>query len=121
MANDKDFRVKNGLVVADNIEVGGIVDGRDIAADGVKLDSITAGSEPNVVDSVNSQTGVVVLDADDISDTAASNKFTTSSDISKLAGIESGAEVNNISDANATDLTDTGESTLHYHLSLIHI
>lgn len=33
----------------------------------------------------------------------------------KLAGIEGGAEVNNISDVNATDLTDGGESTLHYH------
>jgi hypothetical protein len=33
----------------------------------------------------------------------------------KLDGIEDGAEVNNISDANATDLTDAGNSTLHYH------
>ena len=33
----------------------------------------------------------------------------------KLDGIEAGAEVNNISDANATDLTDAGDSTLHYH------
>jgi len=29
--------------------------------------------------------------------------------------VEDGAEVNNISDVNATDLTDTGASTLHYH------
>lgn len=36
-------------------------------------------------------------------------------DGTKLDGIESGAEVNNISDANATDLTDSGDSTLHYH------
>ena len=36
-------------------------------------------------------------------------------DASKLAGIETGAEVNNISDANATDLTDGGETTLHSH------
>lgn len=35
----------------------------------------------------------------------------------KLAGIEAGAEVNNISDANATDLTDGNDSTLHHHLS----
>lgn len=39
----------------------------------------------------------------------------TSTEKSKLAGIESGAEVNNISDANATDLTDGGVTTLHYH------
>jgi hypothetical protein len=67
------------------------------------------------VDSVNGQTGVVVVDADDIDDTSTTHKFTTSSDISKLAGIESGAEVNNISDTNATDLTDGGETTLHIH------
>jgi len=67
------------------------------------------------VDSVNGQTGVVVLDADDIDDNATTNKFTTSSDISKLAGIETGAEANNISDANATDLTDGGDTTLHIH------
>ena len=43
------------------------------------------------VDSVNGQTGVVVLDADDISDAATTNKFTNAADISKLAGIEAGA------------------------------
>jgi hypothetical protein len=42
---------------------------------------------------VNSQTGVVVLDADDISDAATTNKFTTAADITKLAGIETGADV----------------------------
>lgn len=35
----------------------------------------------------------------------------------KLDGIESGAEVNNITDIDATDLTDGGESSLHYHAS----
>jgi len=29
--------------------------------------------------------------------------------------VEDGAEVNNISDANATDLTDGGDTTLHTH------
>lgn len=33
----------------------------------------------------------------------------------KIDGIEDGAEVNNISDANATDLTDGGVTTLHSH------
>lgn len=36
-------------------------------------------------------------------------------DAAKLAGIEAGAEVNNITDANATDLTDGGTTTLHKH------
>ena len=34
-----------------------------------------------------------------------------------ILNFEDGAEVNNISDANATDLTDGGDSTLHYHSS----
>lgn len=50
-----------------------------------------AGSAP--VDSVNGQIGAVVLDADDIDDSATTNKFTTAADISKLAGIEAGADV----------------------------
>lgn len=137
--------LQNSLVTIDdsgNISVPGTVDGRDIAADGTKLDGIEAladvTDETNVlaalsgasvtstpvatndkvliqdtsaadslktitvqsivdlagggaVDSVNSQTGTVVLDADDISDTATTNKFTTAGDISKLAGIETGA------------------------------
>ena len=52
-------------------------------------------------------------DTDDITEGTA--KFTTAGDISKLSGIETGAEVNNISDANVTDLTDGSDSTLHYH------
>ena len=42
---DKDFLVKNGLIVANgNITVSGTVDGRDIAADGTKLDGIESGA-----------------------------------------------------------------------------
>lgn len=58
-----------------------------------KLAGIAAGAEVNTVDSVNAQTGVVVLDADDISDASTTNKFTTAADASKLAGIEVGADV----------------------------
>ena len=43
---------------------------------------------------MNTQTGAVVLDADDISDATTTNKFTNASDISKLSGIQAGAEVN---------------------------
>jgi hypothetical protein len=39
----------------------------------------------------------------------------SASDKTKLDGIETGAEVNNISDVNATDLTDGGSTTLHSH------
>ena len=34
---------------------------------------------------------------------------------SKLSGIEANAEINNISDVNATDLTDGGDSVIHFH------
>ena len=43
------------------------------------------------VDSVNAKTGVVVLNPDDLDDTLTTHKFTTSADITKLAGIEDGA------------------------------
>jgi hypothetical protein len=46
--------------------------------------SITGGG---AVDSVNGATGVVVLDADDISDTATTNKFVTAADITKLGNL----------------------------------
>lgn len=38
-------------------------------------------------------------------------------DKAKLAGIESNAEVNNISDINSTNLTNNADTTLHYHTS----
>jgi len=68
------------------------------------------------VDSVNGQNGVVVLDADDISDASTTNKYTTAGDISKLAGIAAGAEVNAVDSVNtqtgavvldADDISDT--------------
>jgi hypothetical protein len=51
------------------------------------------------VDSVNGQTGVVVLDADDIDDTSTTQKFTTAAEAAKLAGIAAGATAND-TDAN---------------------
>ncbi len=47
-----------------------------------------------------------------------SNVF-TDADHSKLNGVDAGAETNNISDVNATDLTDGGETTLHSHAGTI--
>lgn len=103
-----------------NLIVAGTVDGRDVAADGSKLDGISAGAEVNAVDSVNSLTGAVVLDADDISDAATTNKFTTAADITKLAGIEASADVTDATNVEtaieAITLTsvsgDTGDEVL---------
>lgn len=47
--------------------------------------------------------------------TVSANGFMTTAQVTKLNGIEAGAEVNNISDVNAADLTDGGETTLHSH------
>lgn len=63
--------------------------------------AITGGS--GAVDSVNGQTGVVVLDADDIDDTATTNKFVTAADITKIG---------NLSGTNSGDVTLTGEDYL---------
>ena len=41
--------------------------------------------------------------------------YATSTQITKLDGIEASADVNNISDEDATDLTDGGETALHTH------
>ena len=66
-----------------------------------KLAGIEAGAQVNTVDSVNSQTGAVVLDADDIDDTLTTHKFTTAADITKLGGIEAGAQVNTVDSVNS--------------------
>jgi hypothetical protein len=47
--------------------------------------------------------------------TASEAALFATGDAAKLAGIEAGAQVNNISNANATDLTDGGSTTLHTH------
>lgn len=53
---------------------------------------VAAGSG-GAVDSVNTFTGAVVLDTDDISDTSATHKYTTAADITKLGAIEANADV----------------------------
>lgn len=111
------------------------------AADKTKLDGVATGATANSSDAtlldranhtgtqaISTVTGLQIeLDnkaalshthtASDITDfdTEVTNNTTVAANATKLAGIEAGAEVNNISDANATDLTDGGNSSLHYH------
>ena len=73
--------------------------------------TISSTAEVNTVDSVNTQTGAVVLDADDISDAATTNKFTTAGDISKLAGIEAGADVTDTANVTAAGALMDSEVT----------
>jgi hypothetical protein len=65
------------------------------------LDLSSLLDDTNLVTSVNTQTGAVVLDADDIDDTLTTNKFTSSTDISKLAGIEAGADITDTTNVEA--------------------
>lgn len=65
---------------------------------------ITASQVPaDRVQSVNGHIGIVVLDADDIGTTGTVNKFTTTEEINKLAGIEVGAQVNEVDEAPIDD------------------
>lgn len=100
--------IQNSTVTIDdsgNITTTGTVDGRDVSADGTKLDGIEAGATAD-------QTAVEIKTA--YESNANTNAY-TDAEKTKLTGIEAGAEVNNISDVNATDLTDGGETTLHIH------
>ena len=73
--------------------------------------NVADGAEANTVDSVNSQTGAVVLDADDIDDTSTTNKFTTAGDISKLANIEALADVTDTANVTAAGALMDSEVT----------
>jgi hypothetical protein len=64
--------------------------------------------------SANNYTHPATHSADIITD-GTTNKAYTATEKTKLSGIEANAEVNNISDVNATDLTDGGATTLHKH------
>lgn len=70
-----------------------------------------AAAPAGAITSVNTQTGVVVLDADDISDTLTTNKFVTAADITNLgnlSGINSGDDaVNSLYSGLATSKQDT--------------
>jgi len=81
------------------------------SAERTKLSGIATGAEVNAVDSVNTQTGAVVLDADDISDASTTNKFTTAADITKLAGIEASADVTDTANVTAAGALMDSEVT----------
>lgn len=70
---------------------------------------ITSAQAP--VQTVNGQSGTVVLDPDDLDDTSTTNKFTTAADISKLAGIEAGADVTDTANVTAAGAVMDSEVT----------
>lgn len=77
------------------------------AVDGSQLTNLPGGS--GAVDSVNGFTGTVVLDPDDLDDSATTNKFTTASDISKLSGIEAAADVTDATNVAAAGAVMDGD------------
>jgi hypothetical protein len=95
---DEDARaISSGTL---NGETGIVTFTRDDAST-FTLDLSSLLDDTNLVTSVNTQTGAVVLDADDIDDTLTTNKFTSSTDISKLAGIEAGADITDTTNVEA--------------------
>ena len=98
--SDFDTEVANNSAVAANTAKATYP-----SADSTKLDGIEANA---TID----QTGAEIKTA--YEGEADTNAY-TDAEKTKLAGVEAGAEENNISDTNATDLTDGGETTLHSH------
>lgn len=98
-----------------NIVANATVTANSFVGDGSQLTGLP-------VTSVNTQTGNIVLDADNISDTNTTNKFTTAADISKLANIEANADItdvanvttalNSISATELSDITDVGSGSV---------
>jgi len=95
------------VLVSDKQDI--LLEGAFVDGDKTKLDNIESGAEVNDVNSVNTKIGDVVLDADDIDDTSTNNKFTSQTDIDRLAntsGTNTGdQDISGIS-TNASDITD---------------
>ena len=84
----------------------GNVDATSYTGDGSALTGIAGG-----VVSVNTQTGAVVLDADDIADASTTNKFATATQLSKLDAIEALADVTDSANVTAAGALMDSEIT----------
>jgi hypothetical protein len=84
----------------------GNVDATSYTGDGSTLTGIVSG-----VASVNTQTGAVVLDADDIADASTTNKFATATQLSKLDAIEALADVTDSANVTAAGALMDSEIT----------
>lgn len=118
---------RTGTTVTVNSNTGD--DGEIDAADGTdagvmtsdmytKLDGIEEGAEANTVDSVNTKTGIVVLTQDDVGDGTTYKRY-SSTEKSKLAGIEASADVTdatNVDAAGAVMNSDTTTASMSFVL-----
>jgi len=81
-----------------------------------KLDNIEPGADVSANNPPQAHADSHTNSTDDVQDATSTQKgLATSTQITKLDGVEAGAEANNIFDTDATDLTDGGETTLHSH------
>jgi len=97
----------SALSVTGNVTVGGTVDGRDVATDGTKLDGIESGATAD-------QTDAEIKTA--YENNSNTNAY-TDAEKSKLAGIESGADVTdstNVDSAGAVMNTDTTTASMQF-------
>jgi hypothetical protein len=68
--------------------VQSVVAGTNVTVDNTDpANPVVSSTSGGAVDSVNGQTGVVVLDPDDLDDSATVNKFVSSADVTKLANL----------------------------------
>ena len=82
------------------------------ATEKTKLAGIATGAQVNTVTSVNTRTGVVVLDADDISDAATTNKFVTAAEKTKLSNLSGTNTGDNLIIGTATPTPSIGAQVL---------
>jgi len=91
------------------------------AIDGVGIQSVVDNGDDTFTITLTNGTSTIINKIDNInSDNVTqgiTNLYVSPTEKNKLTNIEENAEVNNISDTNATDLTDGGDTTLHYHSS----
>lgn len=82
-------------VAADAFNQDNMVDGTTnvnyTATEQTKLAGIAAGAQVNTVASVNTKTGTVVIDPDDLDDTSTSNKFVNATDKTNLSNLDTAA------------------------------
>ncbi len=99
-------------------EVGILVDGETVFGNGVDVPLSAVGGGGSAVDSVNSQTGVVVLDADDISDATTTNKFTNTTEKNTWNGKQDALGFTPENVANKTDAVTGNEANSTKYLSV---
>ena len=110
---DGNMSVTNGLSVTDNITVGGTVDGRDVAADGTKLDGIESGATADqtaseILTAIKTVDGSGSgLDADLLAGVQSVNyaRRDTTNDFASTQRILSGAQVNHAFETSASIAT----------------